>query len=189
MRFTVLIASIILLGACGSRDDTGYVTTHDGRLVSETAEVSRDEFAHQAGSRAAEAAGKGWKAVATIAVLPLRDEVKADEWGWKTLPIDLLLVPPPGAETGGAAERAEKAVRGIAIYRVHRGSDVAVTTRLQSASEPLPGSQRYTVVAGDTLAGISTAFYGTSQHWRVIADANPGVEVKAGADLVIPPKP
>lgn len=181
-------AAILLLSAC-TRDSTGYVTTHDGRLVAETAEVSRDEFAHRAAARAADAAGPGWKAKVTIRELPLRDEVKADEWGWKSLPIDLALTAPAGAVTDGVAMRAEEAVRTIAIYRVRRSTDIAFTTRIQDASEPPPGSTRYTAVAGDTWAGISTAFYGTSQHWRVIADANPGIEVAPGADLVIPPKP
>ena len=181
-------AAILLLSAC-NRESTGFVTTHDGRLVAETAEVSRDEFAHRAGLRAAEAAGPEWRAQAAISELPRRDEVTADEWGWKSLPIELVLIAPAGTVTDGAAARAEEAVRKIAIYRVHRSADIAIATRIQIAGEPAPGSTRYTAVAGDTWAGISAAFYGTSQHWRVIADANPGVEAQAGVDLVIPPKP
>ena len=50
----------------------------------------------------------------------------------------------------------------------------------------------YVVQAGDTLADISAVFYGSAQHLKLIRDANPGldaVELKAGMQLVIPPKP
>ena len=45
---------------------------------------------------------------------------------------------------------------------------------------------------GDTLANISIAFYGTNQNWRLILQANPGIEggiLHAGQKIVIPPKP
>jgi LysM repeat protein len=54
------------------------------------------------------------------------------------------------------------------------------------------GGSTYQVQAGDTLAAISTAFYGTPQHWRRIADANPGVDparLAPGMSLAIPPAP
>ena len=185
----LLLPLLILLSSCAP-NTTGYVMTRDRGLVAETAEVSRDEFARRLSDRAATAAGKDWIASATIRELPLRDEVKADEWGWKTLSIDLVLTPPRGASTAGAAARAEEAVREAAVYRVHRSSDIAIHSIVRDPAAPIPGSTRYTTVAGDTLAGISTAFYGTSQHWRLIADANPGLgALTPGTELVIPPKP
>jgi nucleoid-associated protein YgaU len=52
--------------------------------------------------------------------------------------------------------------------------------------------RQYAVQAGDTLADISMAFYGTTQHWRVIVNANPGIDpatMAVGTILKIPPKP
>lgn len=50
----------------------------------------------------------------------------------------------------------------------------------------------YVLQAGDTLAEISAAFYGSSQHWRRLLDANPGLDANrltVGQTIVIPPKP
>lgn len=55
-----------------------------------------------------------------------------------------------------------------------------------------PGEHRYTVQPGDSLAELSVAFYGTPDHWRRIADANPGTAgglLKVGSVIVIPAKP
>ena len=55
-----------------------------------------------------------------------------------------------------------------------------------------PGERIYTIQPGDSLADISLAFYGTPDHWRRIADANPGTSagvLKAGTAIVIPAKP
>lgn len=55
-----------------------------------------------------------------------------------------------------------------------------------------PGEHRYTVQPGDSLAELSVAFYGTPDHWRRIADANPGTAgglLKPGTVIVIPAKP
>ena len=75
---------------------------------------------------------------------------------------------------------------------------VATATATQAAAAPVvatpapaadPAKPRtYVVQAGDTLALVSSAFYGTSQHWRRILDANPGAEnLTPGMTLVIPP--
>lgn len=49
----------------------------------------------------------------------------------------------------------------------------------------------YVVQEGDTLAIISTVFYGSPKHWRRISSANPAIvpdrPLEAGTELVIPP--
>lgn len=55
-----------------------------------------------------------------------------------------------------------------------------------------PGWSDYRIQAGDTLAGISSVFYGSPQHWRLIVAANPGLSpsaLKVGQVLRIPPAP
>ena len=193
MRRHVLLLSILLLASCGGDPSNGLLRTHDGRMVSETAEVAHDELAYQLGQRATDAMGGGWVAKAAITEQPQLNAVHADEWGWRTMSVALTLIPPAGAAADPAlSAKAEAAVRDAAIYRVRAQADITVATSVLAAGTPAPGSSSYTTVAGDTFAGISTAFYGTPQHWHLIADANPRIDaadLKAGTVLVIPPKP
>jgi nucleoid-associated protein YgaU len=60
------------------------------------------------------------------------------------------------------------------------------------AKPPVPaaaGTRRYVVQTGDTWADLSQAFYGSNQYWRHLADANQGVELTVGRQIVIPPRP
>lgn len=194
IRFVLLIGCAALLNGClGGGDAPGMIVTRDGRMTAETAEVSRDELTYRLGLRAADAAGKGWNAKVAIRELPKLNETKADEWGWSTMTIILDLFPPAGSAADPAAlARAESAIRDAAIYRVRRQTDIHFTSTLATAGAVTPGTVSYTTVAGDTFAGISTAFYGTPQHWRRIADANPQVDaaqMTPGTVLSIPPKP
>lgn len=69
------------------------------------------------------------------------------------------------------------------------GAPATVVTTPAPAADPTK-PRTYVVQAGDTLALISSAFYGSSQHWRRILDANPGAEnLTPGQTLVIPPAP
>ena len=190
MRLPLLLSLLLLASCAGSGGPSnGLIVTRDGRLVAETAEVARDELASSLAVKAAEAAGKQWKATTTIAELPVLHAVTADEFGWQTMSVTLTLVPPPAAADPAARSRAEEAVRTGARYRVRRSTDIAITTTVLEAGTPAPGSSTYTVVAGDTWTGIANAFYGSTQQWRVIADANPATELKPGTELIIPPKP
>jgi len=54
------------------------------------------------------------------------------------------------------------------------------------------GGWQYRIEAGDTLAAISSAFYGSPQHWRRIAEANPELDpaaLTAGTSIRIPAPP
>jgi nucleoid-associated protein YgaU len=196
MTIAVLAGLFVLNSCAGSRAEAtnpranGLIVTHDGRMVADTAEVAREELTYILQKRSREAAGRDWKATVAIAELPQFQIVRAEEWGWKTITMTLTLVPPANAtQVDEGRARAIEAATKIAEFRVRNRADIGLTTTVLAAGIAAPGSSRYTVVAGDTLAGISTAFYGTSQHWRVIADANPGVDIVAGAELSIPPKP
>jgi nucleoid-associated protein YgaU len=57
---------------------------------------------------------------------------------------------------------------------------------------PAPEGKTHTVVKGDLLGDISRKYYGTSRHWKLIAEANPGANpdnLKVGTVLTIPPAP
>ena len=191
MRIPLILTILVAIG-CGGGN--GYVLTRDGRMVTETPAVASEELTHRLAARAADAAGPDWQATASIRETPVLHQVRADEYGWSAMTVDVTLVPPVLSVQVSAdiLERVEVAVREAALWRVAKAKDVQVVTAQKAATAPLPGSQHYTSVAGDTWAGISTAFYGTTQHWRLIADANPGVDaapLPAGTVLVIPPKP
>ena len=191
----LLLPLVLFLVACAGPQsrDGGFIMTHDGRWVRETAEVARDEFAFRLARKAEGAAGAGWQARIVVQELPTLDAVQADTWGWKTsLTIALTLVPPAtAAPDAKVTERVESEVLSVAVYQAAGQRVIHLTSTLLKAGEPPAGSTRYVTVAGDTFAGISTAFYGSPQHWRVIADANPTVDqtLPVGTTLVIPPKP
>jgi nucleoid-associated protein YgaU len=190
------LLTIALNGCAGSRAEAthpranGLIITHDGRMVADTADIAREELIYILQKRSREAAGPDWKSTVAIAELPQFEIVRPEEWGWKTITISLTLVPPANAtQIDEGRARAIEAASKLVEFRVRNRADIGLATTVLAAGVAAPGSSRYTVVTGDTLAGISTAFYGTSQHWRMIADANPGVEIIAGAELSIPPKP
>ena len=57
---------------------------------------------------------------------------------------------------------------------------------------PVQAAGYYSVQPGDTLADISTIFYGAPEHWRLLITANPGLDpaqMTVGSVLTIPPKP
>ncbi len=58
----------------------------------------------------------------------------------------------------------------------------------QNLTIPEPKEQTYTVVAGNTLWGISERFYGTGFKWTIIRDANPGAigVLPNGNPLIVP---
>lgn len=172
----------------------GLITTHDGRLVYGTADVINSELAYKWASRAADTAGPKWKATLVITGDPDFELVHEDEWGWKHMQLTMTLAPPADAPVDPAArkliaERAELALRAVAVFRVRHPDDITCTTTILEATQALPGSQKYTVVAGDTWTGIANAFFGNTQNWRLIADANPAIELTPGIEITIPPKP
>lgn len=57
---------------------------------------------------------------------------------------------------------------------------------------PAAAGSEHTVAAGELLGDISLKHYGSSKHWKRIADANPGIDpraLKVGQKLKIPPAP
>lgn len=54
------------------------------------------------------------------------------------------------------------------------------------------GERTYRIQAGDTLADITTLFYGAPTEWRRLVAANPGLDpaqLAVGTEIVIPPRP
>lgn len=74
-------------------------------------------------------------------------------------------------------------------------AEATATTPVQTApatTPPAPAVRTYTVQTGDTLALISAVFYGSADHWRLLVDANPGLDpqdLRVGQVITIPAKP
>ena len=122
MRPVLLVCcSLLLVVGCadkGTRPTNGLVMTHDGRWVTETAEIALSEFAYQLGQKAAAAAGPGWQAKAEIREIPVLNAVNADEFGWPKMTVVLTLAAPAGGTADPAAQsRAEAEIRRRARYK------------------------------------------------------------------------
>ena len=192
MRLPILWLTLALCSCTNDRTE-GLITTYDGRFVVGTAEVVTDDLSHRWAALAREAAGENWGAVVTIHGPPVFNLVTPDEFGWPGMELDLVLTPPRGAtDIPAATERAVTELHNVAMYRVQLGKEPQIDYVVMKAGELPPGATLYTTVAGDTMASISAAFYGSTQYWRRVSDANRGVEIgdlKPGIELVIPPKP
>lgn len=192
MRLPLLWLTLALCSCTNDRSE-GLITTYDGRFVVGTAEVVTDDLSHRWAALARDAAGENWGAVVTIHGTPIFNLVAADEFGWATLKLDMVLTPPRGAtDIAAATDRAVRELHNAAMYRVQLGSKPQIDCTVMKSGELPAGATLYTTVAGDTMASISAAFYGTTQYWRRVADANRGVaigELTAGIELIIPPKP
>ena len=68
-----------------------------------------------------------------------------------------------------------------------------VTPAAPTTAQPAtPAVRSYAIQQGDTLATISAVFYGDVKHWRLLVDANPGLDparLTVGATISIPPLP
>lgn len=69
--------------------------------------------------------------------------------------------------------------------------DPALAAAAATAKAAAPAEQRYTVVAGDTLSGISKKFYGDAKQYQKIFEANRDIltnpdQIKPGQSLKIP---
>jgi len=191
-RALTALVFLILLAGCGEGRQ-GIIITGDGSLASNTAERAK--------TRAEEAIAKDllrFQATVVIAQLPRwRDEsrVRDEGWYWDMVQVDVT-VPSPltPAERDTVSEMTKRSIAGAVIggsssllVVIHH---TAVATK-PTVTPSIP-VRHYSVQTGDTLADISMAFYGTTQLWRVIVDANPGIDpatMSVGTDLIIPPKP
>jgi|GEM_PF-6279343 len=92
---------------------------------------------------------------------------------------------------------AEHVVPEITFVPLGSVADAALPIRAPEAPIAQPPIAQtgtsYVIQRGDTVGQLSVVFYGSAQHWRHIADANPGIfadgGLKIGATIIIPPAP
>lgn len=209
---TILIAGVVLVGCTGERGAPGVVLTGDGRILDNSAGTAKSELEREIRSGLQEFLGPRWTVMVAITELPIyrTDVVGGGDWCWPACTVTITFTGP-----GGLPNRLEELKSGVLAHvrtRLVKSSDpVAIQVQAGAALSPVPAAlspvpavpaavvpallapavQTYTVQAGDTLAEISTVFYGNAGRWRDILRANPGLDpaaMPAGKVLVIPPR-
>ena len=217
MRLFLLAVALLLLCACGGdRWAPGYVITSDGESHSNTDENKRMLTIRTITTQLDGQLGGHWRSETVIDELPKYDRGSDDDgksaWLWPKATVKVTLIGDGLGESALTDEQVTTAVRDYLYHQVdkpHRNLLVTTSRVVDAprfAAKPQPAAtgsntlvtkpatdptsaKRYLVQQGDTWADLSQAFYGTSQHWRHIADANPGVELTHGREIVIPVKP
>ncbi len=214
----LLLPLSLLVGGCsqlaGDRG-TGMTFSADGKLVDNTAANRRAATQRHLQASLAEALGAGWSNTVTITPLPvwMTGMVQGDgDWWWTTADVQVVLT-----GNGTPPVAVDDLQRGIEAYmhNLVKGPPSALTVAMRvvepvapsiakplakpladprpplSTAPPLTGGTRtYQVQPGDTLADITTLFYGAPTEWRRIVAANPGLDpaqLTPGQQLVIPP--
>jgi LysM repeat protein len=222
MRFSQLLLScLVILAVVGCGDDfsRGVVITGDGRVTTNTPAHERDDVARVLREAVVKDLGVDWGVAVAIPDLPewIQDNTLRDgEWVWPRLSATVRLTPPVGGQLTEAkraeliegtraylepklakpvGDRLSVAIEQLAapaLAATPAAAAPAAAAPPQPTVVPATAARSYTLQANDTLADISTAFYGSPQHWRLIQEANPGLDpaaLRPGQVLVIPPKP
>ena len=212
MKSTVIIVVAIALAAGIGCDGMGRgVVWSDGGMVSNTAENQRRSSEQRIMTSLIDDLGRDWTVAAHIHELPEWEEPEPDtdsgQYRWdRGCTVKVMLTAPPSA---GAIDQP-RLVKGIEDHvraRSRPSSTVAVqisvqrtvavaVTEVPAASAttpvtrpPVSGPRTYVIQSGDTLALISSVFYGNAQSWRTILDANPGLnpdQLVTGTTIVVP---
>lgn len=200
---TLAIALICLLpiSGCGDSMSRGLVITGDGKVGANNARNQRENAQDALRGAIEEDLGAGSSAKVAITELPIWVEERGMDdgvWRWEHITATVQVAAPGELSEAKRAE-LEKGSRDYLMGKLKKKDPTqlaltigfgAVTVAAPAQVAPpvtqTPGQRTYVVQPGDTLADISTAFYGSPQHWRRIADANPA-GTAPGATIVIPP--
>ncbi len=210
-RLALLVLCILSLAitGCGDEANRGIVITGDGKVGANNARNQHESAQDVLRIAIEDDLGKGWGVKLVIDEAPVWIEeanMHAGGWGsdgtwrWEKITATVEITPPAGQQLS-EAKRAdlEEGSRKHLLTKLRKKDPALIAFTLKVADPaaavaaapavPLATGQRsYLVQPGDTLADISTAFYGSPQHWRLIAQANPG-GTQAGQTIVIPAQP
>lgn len=204
----VLSIAALFLAACGDQAARGIVITGDGKVGANNARNQHESAQNVLRIAIEDDLGKGWGVAVAIDEAPVWVEEpnmnagswdNDGDWRWERMTATVELTPPAGQRLDEAKRAELEAGARKHLLTKLRKKDPAllafalkvvepVVVAVVPAAQPASGQRSYVVQAGDTLADISTAFYGTPQHWRLIAQANPA-GAQAGQAIVIPALP
>ncbi len=199
------LTSVLLLDGCG-RDGPGLVMGEDGTFKANSPANERARIVAIIDRQLDGQLAGHWHTTATIAEMPTWNPDFDDsnrEWTWDKATISVSLrgdgAPLPVSEE----ELRAAVVRFMRPRTLRPDSNLRVTVTTATAPVPVAGqplppgapagaAQAYVIQAGDSLARISAAFYGTNSRWNAILSANPGLDpanLPIGQSIVIPPFP
>lgn len=178
-----LLSALALVAACSTPRDVGY--SSDGTSTA-TAAKARNRVELVLTENLTGYLGKDWNVNVSLAEEPAWDHI-AEDWRWAKATVAITLA---GPETPVDETEITKAVRDYLKDRMPYGHDplIAITRNLRLPG-PQPGDRRYTIRAGDTLAKIAAAYFGTEDAWPSLVDANPGLDpakLTPGMVIVVP---
>ncbi len=200
---------LLCLSSCAQQPEGtrgfGAVITDNG-IKSNTDRNQRDDVIQHLTRDIDAALAPNWTARVRIDELPTwvtgNDPTDGD-WRWHQATVHITLL-----GSGSLAHSIEEIRQGVSDYlapqviaaKTHLSVNVVieplaqtpVATVATATTVAVSGPRTYTIQAGDTLADISTLFYGAPEHWRLIVNANPGLNpaaLAAGSVLTIPPRP
>ncbi len=211
----VLLTLLLLLSSCDD-DARGLMITGDGSVLLNTPERQRTRVAAHIVTELNAQLGEHWAAMVAIGELPEYDDEQsrgfAENWFWSKATVAVELIGDGQQALPQTSQSISDAVRDYLRRRVDRPKrnlSIEVTSQVDAArfaaitrsaaaapapgavpAQPAAGSRIYTVQTGDTLAIISSVFYGTPERWRLIVQANPGLDAAhlvPGTVIAIPP--
>ena len=209
LRLALIVLSILAFTACGDEANRGIVITGDGKVGSNSARNQHQSAQDVLRIAIEDDLGKGWGVKVTIDEAPVWVEERSmhpggwgsdGAWRWDRITATVELAPPAGQQVSEAKRANLEDGSRKHLLKKLRTKDpalVAFTLKVVAPASPVvaasavplsTGQRSYLVQPNDTLADISTAFYGSPQFWRLIAQANPG-GTQAGQTIVIPAQP
>lgn len=183
MLRSCLLLGLVLLVACSTPRDVRY--SSDGTSTA-TAAKARSRVELVLTENLSSYLGKDWTVGVSLAEEPAWDHI-AEDWRWTRATVAITLA---GPETPVDEAEITRAVREYLKDRMPYGHDplIAITRNL-ALPGPQPGDRRYTIRAGDTLAKIAAAYFGSEDAWPALVDANPGLDpakLTPGTVIVVP---
>ncbi len=209
MRLFLMITFVMLsmiLSACG-RWAPGYIITDDGTMLSNSDLNQRDVTVQTIRSALDKQLGEHWRTQVDLPELPIYESDERNSslsWTWKKASVTVTLV---GDGIVPLTISEKEIYDEIAlfmhqkVFQVNKNLTIVITqkvdvTQLIALKKPIIPSKpdaslprHYTIQTGDTWADLSQAFYGSTQHWRLLSDANQGGDLTVGRVLLIPIKP
>ena len=203
MRLVLVVSSlmIVALSACSPQAEGtrgfGAVITDSG-MKANSDRNHRDDITQHLKNDIDAALVPNWTARVVIDELPTWvpgiDPTDGD-WRWSRATVHITLL-----GSGSLAHTTADVRQGVIDYMTRKvtapATNLTVTVSQEALAPAAPAATQlstnprtYTIQSGDTLADISTLFYGAPEHWRLIVTANPGLNPAAlqpGSVLTIP---
>lgn len=199
MRAILFGFILMLCASCSDSRGSGGVQFGDGGATFDTATAAKHKAERTITAALADELGVTWR-ISTIISEEPQWEATNERWRWDRSTATVTLAG-SGSLAMTEAEIRQSVGDYLAKHQQPGAPAPSVTVHVErlatvgdqpTAVAPPTDGWRYTIKTGDTLAQISSAFYGSPEHWRRILDANAGLRLDhlaVGTLITIPPAP